>query len=454
MMPRQRVTRRRVLKLTTAAAGGFLMPGGFAMGANTVVCPPTCPSTTPFWYRPQPAGIYIDSQRDNKAFARSEGKILLSEDNGRTWPHTAAFADAQRITFSHILNNGNVLFATGSKLYLSTDNLKTYRQITVKDQQGRDYLPHAPKNPSNPGWYFHTLPGTISWNVGGREMMVWGNYCNVSGGAAPVNIYYSTDSGETVKIAYAFGKNPNFSDNGSPGSGTGGTLLGNPDNPVIARHMHCVAYNSVEDAFYACTGDHTRPEGLECHWLRGVYDAQADKWQWNVLVSSESNSRYKSCGINIVDGMIYWVSDANGTPPFDRGIFRCCPADITNPNAHEMLFKPEVELGNMIIEDGVILASHCAPASPLNTGLILSTDLGKTWAEYDLKEFGKRTPTRFHPKNSDGWFRVDLREGWINFADVLFIKPNVLPTRHCRASSRLSRSVRTRLNRITKRNRR
>ena len=39
-------------------------------------------------------------------------------------------------------------------------------------------------------------------------MLVWGNYCNVVGGAAPVNIYYSTDSGHTVKIAYAFGQDP------------------------------------------------------------------------------------------------------------------------------------------------------------------------------------------------------------------------------------------------------
>ena len=26
-------------------------------------------------------------------------------------------------------------------------------------------------------------------------MLVWGNYCNVTGGAVPVNIYYSTDNG-------------------------------------------------------------------------------------------------------------------------------------------------------------------------------------------------------------------------------------------------------------------
>ena len=93
------------------------------------------------------------------------------------------------------------------------------------------------------------------------------------------------------------------------------------------------------------------------------------------------------------------------------------------PTKHTLLFNPGVESGNMIIQDGVILASHCAPASPMNTGIIVSTDMGKTWAQHDLKELGKRSPTRFHEMNSEGWFRMDLRSGWVEYADVLFIKP-------------------------------
>ena len=77
----------------------------------------------------------------------------------------------------------------------------------------------------------------------------------------------------------------------------------------------------------------------------------------------------------------------------------------------------------MIIEDGVILSAHYGPASPYSTGFIYSPDMGKTWAQYDLKEFGKTSPLRFEKKNSDGWFRVDLRKGWIERDKVLFIKP-------------------------------
>ena len=88
-----------------------------------------------------------------------------------------------------------------------------------------------------------------------------------------------------------------------------------------------------------------------------------------------------------------------------------------------MLFNPLYESANMIIQDGVILASLYAPASPYATGFIISLDMGQTWAQYDLKELGRRSPVRFHKKNGNGWFRVDLRSGWIKRAEVLFIKP-------------------------------
>jgi len=401
----------------------MLMPGAHALGADPTGTTSNFPSTDHFWYRPQPKGPYVDSQRDNKAFGFTDEAVLLSEDNGRTWPHRTAFPNARNITFSCILKNGNILFATRSRLYLSTDDLKTYKQITVKAADNTDYAPHTPRNAENPGWYFHSLDGVHTWDVGGAEMLVWGNYCNVLGGASAVNIYYSTDCGNCVKIAYSFGQNPRYRDNGSAGGGSTGTPLGDAGNPVICRHIHCVAYNPAENAFYACTGDHDRGEKHECHWLRGTYDTNSDKWHWRVLVSGTSNSRYKSGGINFVDGKLYWIADANGPRPHDRGIFRCDPADLDKPHAHTMLFNPKVESANMIIQDGVILASHCAPASPLHTGIIISPDMGRTWAQYDLKEFGKRSPARFQRKNSDGWFRVDLRSGWIKRAEVLFIKP-------------------------------
>ena len=413
------IDRRRFLSTAAAAVtasglygGGMSQLQAAQMGENEH-----------FWYRLAPQQPYVDSQRNNKAFGFGEGKIFLSEDNAQTWAHSAPFADADNITFSCILKNGNIVFATRQNLFLSTDNLASHQQILVKDRDGRDYVPHTPQNPDQPGWYFHPLDGVHTWDVDGMEMLVWGNYCNVMGGPVPVNIYYSTDSGQTVKLAYSFGRNPNFQEKGnSPDS-----FLGNPDNPIICRHIHSVVFNPQEQSFYACTGDIDRGHGNECHWLRGVYDGAADKWDWEVLVSVNSNSRYKSGGICFVDGQLYWAADANGLKQsdqkHDRGIFRCTPTKLADPQKHTLLYNAEFEMANMIIEDGVILAGHCAPASTFKTGIAYSPDMGRTWAEYDLAEFGPRSPVRFHPKNSDGWFRVDLRKGWIERGEVLFIKP-------------------------------
>jgi len=415
------LNRRRFLGTAAAAAtaGSLLSPGISRLYAADAAIR----ETDHFWFRLAPEGPYIDSQRENKAFGFGDGKIFLSEDNAKSWAHSAAFPDAANITFSCLLKNGNILFATREKLYLSTDNLKTHREIVVKNRDGSDYRPHTPQNPDQPGWYFHPLDGIHTWDTGGSEMLVWGNYCNVLGGAVPVNIYYSTDSGQTVKLAYSFGRNPHFQEKGTQPA----SLLGNPGNPVICRHIHAVVFNPAERAFYACTGDINRGHGNECHWLRGAYDAKADQWDWRVIVSVNSNSRYKSGGINFAGGQLYWAADANGpkgtSDKHDRGIFRCAPADLADPTKHTLLFNAEFEMANMIIQDGVILAGHCAPASTFKTGIAFSPDMGKSWKEYDLAELGPRSPVRFQPKNSDGWFRVDLRKGWIERAEVLFIKP-------------------------------
>jgi hypothetical protein len=420
MNPQPTFNRRQFIGTATAAAvGGVLSSDLSRVGAADAVAG----ETDHFWYRLAPTGPYIDSHRDNKAFGFGDGKIYLSDDNARTWAHSAEFADAENITFSCILKNGNIVFATREKLFLSTDNLKTHRPIVVKDREGRDYIPHTPKNADQPGWYFHPLDGIHTWDIDGKEMLVWGNYCNVLGGPVPVNIYYSTDNGQTVKIAFSFGRNPHFQEKGvEPAS-----FLGDRTNPVICRHVHSVVFNPAERAFYACTGDINRGHGNECHWLRGEYDARTDKWDWQTLVSVNANSRYKSGGICFVDGQLYWAADANGPKlpdeKHDRGIFRCTPAELADPKKHTLLFNAEFEMANMIIEDGVIVAGHCAPASTYKTGIAISPDMGKTWVEYDLAELGPRSPVRFHPKNSDGWFRVDLRKGWIDRAEVLFIKP-------------------------------
>jgi len=415
-------TRRRFLtNITASVAGSMLLPRPSGMAA-----PGDIGETDHFWYRLAPKdGPYIDTQRDHKAFGMGDGKIYFSEDNSRTWARSLDFPDAVNLNFSCILGNGNIIFATRGKIYVSSDNLKSYRELKVTDTDGSDYMPHAPKDPAKAGWYFYSLDGAHTWEVGGKEMMIWGNYCNVKSEPVPANIYYSTDGGETVKIAYSFGQNPQFQYKDTDPK----SWLGNPDNKVVCRHVHSVSYNKAENAFYACSGDIDRGHGHECHWLRGTYDAKGDSWNWKVVVSSNSNSRYKSGGINFVDGQAYWVADANGKASpegtYDRGIFRCNPTDIADKSKHTQLYDMKYEMACMTIEDGVILAPHYGNATPSDTGFLISLDLGKTWGNYDLKQFGDRSGVRVSRKNSDGWFRVGLRQKWLDRAEVLFIKPKV-----------------------------
>ena len=400
--------------------------GGLAVGSYLAGAEPTASGETAhFWYRLAPKnGPHIDAQRDSQAFGIVDGKVLFSEDNGRTWPYAADFAETSQINFSCILGNGNVVFATPHRIFLATHRLRSVREITVKDRNGRDLRPPAPRNPANAGWYFYSLDGVNTFDVGGREMLIWGNYANVRTEPVPSNIYYSFDGGETVKIAYTFGQNPKHQ---YPGAAPA-TWLGAADNPVLCRHIHSVSYNPAENAFYACTGDNNRVHGKpECHWLRGTYDPRADRWDWRVVVSSESKSRFKSGGINVADGQIYWVADSNGEKnpdeKYDRGIFRSAPADLAHPERHVKLYDAPYELAVMTVDGDVLLAPEYGPANPCLTGFLISTDKGRTWGVYDLKEFGDRSGVRVNRRNSEGWFRVDLRAKWLDRAEVLFIKP-------------------------------
>ena len=221
------LNRRRFIGAAAAATGGILFSGSESIVSGKPISENDFPSTEHFWYFKPPDVPYIDSQKKNRSFGFSDNEIFLSEDNSHTWKYRNNFPDAANITFSHIFENGNILFATLTKLFLSTDNLASYKEIILKNQDGTDYLPHTPKNPENPGWYFMSLSGVNSWKINNKEVLAWGNYGNVAGGATPSNIYYSVDNGHTVKIAYAFGQNPYRRDNGAAG-GEEGKMLGIP----------------------------------------------------------------------------------------------------------------------------------------------------------------------------------------------------------------------------------
>ncbi len=433
--PKSKLSRRRFLTNSAlTAASGALLPHQAHGVVEAVGELELSGENEHFFYKTAPLdGPYIDHQRGSRAFGFRDGKVFVSEDNAETWSPGLDFADSENIMFSCFLKNGNIVFATMNKIFLSTDNLKTYKELTIKDRDGSDYIPHTPVDPAKPGSYFYSLDGIHTHEVEGKEMLIWGNYCNVRHGAVPVNIFYSTDQGETIKVAYSFGQNSAFQQALPKGADpdTEVAVLGAADNEVVCRHIHSVTYNPAENAFYACSGDIDRDNGhgKECHWLRGLYNKANDSWDWKVIVSDEAYSRYKCGGFNFVDGQIYWCADANGPltirQTHDRGIFRCAPEDITDTSKHTMIFPALWEAAVMTIEDGIIVQPEYGNANPCDCGILYSPDLGKTWGQYDLKQFGDRSGVRVNKRNSDGWFRMCLRARWMDRAEVLFIKPKV-----------------------------
>lgn len=414
--------RRDLLRTAALAGAAAFLPAATRLQA---AADGGIAETDHFFYRLAPAdGPWIDTQRDDRAFGYRDGMIFLSDDNAKTWAHRTDFPDAEDIQFSSLLGNGRVVFATQRRIYSAAPDLSEIREITVLDRDGSEYRPHELREGEKPGWYFYSLDGVHTFDVNGTEMLIWGNYCNVGTGPTPSNIYYSVDGGETVKIAYAFGQNPAFQHEGADPS----EWIGDPGNPVVCRHIHSVTYDAAEDAFYACSGDIDREIGVgkECHWLRGTYDAEGDSWDWEVIVSSDANSRFKSGGINSVDGKVYWVADANGPKTiretYDRGIFRCAPEDIPDKTKHECIHPVEYEMAVMTIHGETVVAPKYGNADPDDCGFLVSPDLGETWGHYDLEELGDRSGVRVNPPNGEGWWRVQLMERWIRRGEVLFLK--------------------------------
>jgi hypothetical protein len=81
----RRITRRQFLRTTAVTTGGILMADTYELNACSNTVSSKLASTNHFWYRLQPTGPYIDSQRNNKAFGFTDRAVFLSEDNAQRW---------------------------------------------------------------------------------------------------------------------------------------------------------------------------------------------------------------------------------------------------------------------------------------------------------------------------------------------------------------------------------
>ena len=339
--------------------------------------------------------LLLHSVGDKRIILKTIGAdnyIKYSSDNGATYNQgikiTGIFTDYNK---ARILSNGNIVLFCGNKIYYSDNNLATITPCIVQDKDGSPYVLHTPINPAYPGGYFNFMGGFVE-NDG---VAVMGTYTNASMGASPVNLYYSLD-GITWKVFYTFGQNPNYTDNGTAQGGTGGTLLGDPNNPTIARHIHAV--NIGQDGnFYACTGDWN----TEIHILKCSYDKLSDTWSTIDLLSDVSRTwqRMRALGVYERNGYLYWGSDGPGTFIYNGvqydcfGIYKCAVADINDASKHILLKPLSDACYSFLNVDHIVFAGMQSYGS-----VYISYDYGETWSEY----------------TKPGWFNGTVQGVWYN----------------------------------------
>jgi uncharacterized protein (TIGR02145 family) len=323
--------------------------------------------------------LLLHSVGDKRIILKSVGSdnyIKYSSDNGSSYNTgvkvTGIFTSDSK---ARILGNGIIVLFCGGKIYYSSNNLATINPCNVLNKDGSVYTLHTPVNPSYPGGYFNFMGGFVE--NGGVAVM--GNYTNNAQGASQINLYYSLD-GITWKVFYTFGQNPKYTDNGTAMGGTGGTLLGDPGNPLIARHIHSV--NLGDDGnFYACTGD---ADG-EMHFMKCVYNNVSDSWSVNDLLSGSSRiwQRMRALGVYERNGYLYWGSDGSGTFIYNSvqynclGIYKCAVSDINDPSKHILLKSLQDACYSFVNADHIVFAGM------QSFGYVyISYDYGETWTVY------------------------------------------------------------------------
>jgi hypothetical protein len=247
----------------------------------------------------------------------------------------------------HIFDNDKIVFATNkNKVYTTTFALSSITEITPT-KNGKPYIIHTPAKAFYPGEYFKFLGAKNKQYLNdGREIFVWGNYGNVWGGANPVVIWYSF--GDEIKVAYEYGQNPYYRDNGTFVSGQTGQLLGDPNATIITRHSHGVQQaKDNKNLFFGLQGDYDRigyeeyPKPFfESGFIKLVFNPSTESFTVTQELIGTGNSRAKSSAAQMPgDGYLYYSSDLSVTDPIAQlpeiGYFKVKYDEVSDWTKHE-----------------------------------------------------------------------------------------------------------------------
>jgi hypothetical protein len=308
-------------------------------------------------------------QDSNQVLCAAFDSVYMSLDGGNTFPYRGYLDSTINITSSFMMSNNNIIICNeGNSCYSSFDSLSTFNRIPIQNQDSTPYVFHTPINSLYPGSYFEILQDVEVFKDDGHEIAIIPQYANLAqGGASSVVLWYTADSGKTIKKLYEFGQNPNYTDNGTTTAGVGGNLLGDPSNSILARHIHHARW--ANDSLIWSTGD----SDSECIWFSSKYNPTTDKWTTDSITSTLYVDRFKSTGLHVEGDTIYFGSDDNITA-LDRGVFKCHLSDIADTNKHIALIRDIPQVWNMVKNENNIIAFSGG------LGLKISKDNGATWS--------------------------------------------------------------------------
>lgn len=295
--------------------------------------------TDDIYYKYTP--LTVLSQNANLSFAVDiAANLYTSLDNSLSFTHRKKLNTSKDIRFAHNFQNGNILFGTKNKLYLTKDNFNTITEVIVTDLLGNPVIMSGTND------YFLRVSPDKPVIISGSEHLMWGNYTNVlgvPGSYAEVRIYHTTDNGETVKVIYEFGQNSSYGN------------LGDPLNSIIARHVHSVNYNPYQNLWIFQTGDFgTTTSDFECHW--GIIQFDGTNYSIDIIKSGGDSGYYKAIGMlfepdgDVVVGGDWANTIGTGT------IIKVPYATLLNPATYTKLLSTAYRCLNIKGDDNDIVA--------------------------------------------------------------------------------------------------
>lgn len=379
---------------------------------------------------------WIAGQYEEMSIKVQPGLLSTSIDNSNTFNKSLSWSEAGKVYSATVFKNGNILLHTNdNKNYLTNINLSSIVEKTVYEADGvTPYAIHTPVNPDYPGNYFYSTKCMSTTKE--TDIFCWINYCNVRRGAAPVGIFYTPDFGVTLKVAFKFGQNPIYKDNGSQSGSSSGTILGDASNPVLTRHGHGIEYNPKADEWLAFTGDTiwtwTDPDTNEIHWITGKYDEVTDTWSnvnpVNFGFNIPQTHRLKATECFFRGDYVYWSADATNVPidNTENGVWRCLYATKDDINTHEKLFSlPNYDdvITTLDVDPntGYIVGAFASQNSNPINNIFIAKDYGAGEVQFHTLPQAYNL-IRLNSINKEGYFRFDTDLYTTFNSATLFIK--------------------------------